>query len=132
MQATSWQRDAFALQQIAIMRQVLSIVNKYLLHFDKDTQRQDCGNRDIGGPGAGGDGDVAGGEGGQNWRIIGREAHDGWIARCPRQPSYGGEAGFGAFENCAIGYCPGCSHGGEAGFGAFENCAIGYCPGCSP
>jgi len=37
MQATSWQRDAFALQQIAIIRQVLSIVNKYFVYFDKGT-----------------------------------------------------------------------------------------------
>jgi hypothetical protein len=37
MQAASWQRRAFALQQIAIIRQVLSIVNKYLVNFDKDT-----------------------------------------------------------------------------------------------
>jgi len=43
MQATSWQRGAFALQQIAIIRQVLSIVNKYILYFDKDTWPEETG-----------------------------------------------------------------------------------------
>ena len=50
---------------------------------DSLTRWQGVGNRDIGGHGAGNDGEVSGGERGQHRRVIRRQAHDVLIAGGP-------------------------------------------------